>query len=331
MRSQFATSRLQHKEEWCYMAKTNNKSDNSVQDKAELVIENTDIKTMIHIVREQQVMLDSDLALLYQVETKRLNERVKRNIARFPESFCFQLTKEEYDNLRSQFATSSEDAYGGRRYLPYVFTESGIAMLSAVLRSDVAIEVSIRIMDSFVEMRKFIAGNAVLFERISAVELKQLEYQKKTDEKFDELFAYIADHEETGQKIFYDGQIYDAFSLIISLIQRAKKSIYLVDGYVDLVTLDMLAKKNKGVSVTIFTYSRTRLSQTDIDKFNKQYPVLTVKKTDVFHDRFLIVDEKEVYHIGASIKDAGNKCFGISVIQDKTIADDLIKRLKMIK
>ena len=307
------------------MAKTNDKSDNSVQDKAELVIENTDIKTMIHIVREQQVMLDSDLALLYQVETKRLNERVKRNIARFPESFCFQLTKEEYDNLRSQFATSSEDAYGGRRYLPYVFTESG------VLRSDVAIEVSIRIMDSFVEMRKFIAGNAVLFERISAVELKQLEYQKKTDEKFDELFAYIADHEETGQKIFYDGQIYDAFSLIISLMQRAKKSIYLVDGYVDLVTLDMLAKKNKGVSVTIFTYSRTRLSQTDIDKFNKQYPVLTVKKTDVFHDRFLIVDEKEVYHIGASIKDAGNKCFGISVIQDKTIADDLIKRLKMIK
>lgn len=331
MRSQFATSKLLNKKEWCDMVKTDEKTDISVQEKTKLIVENTDIKSMIHVVRGQQVMLDSDLALLYQVETKRLNERVKRNKARFPESFCFQLTKEEYDHLRSQFATSGSEEYGGRRYLPYVFTESGIAMLSAVLRSDVAVEVSIRIMSSFVEMRRFIAGNAALFERISAVELKQLEYQKKTDEKFDELFAYISDNEDTIQKIFYDGQIYDAFSLIVSLVQRAKKKIYLVDGYVDLVTLDMMAKRNDGVSVTIFTFSKTRLSQTDIDKFNKQYPGLTVKKTDVFHDRFLIIDENEVYHIGASIKDAGNKCFGISLIQDKEMADDLIKRLKSIK
>ncbi|MCI6935215.1 MAG: ORF6N domain-containing protein [Clostridiales bacterium] len=145
----------------------------------------SEIRRMIYIVRNQQVMLDSDLASLYHVETKRLNERVKRNQNRFPDSFCFQLTRDEFENLRSQFATSSE--YGGRRYLPYVFTESGIAMLSAVLNTDVAVEVSVRIMNSFVEMRRFIASNAALFERISAVELKQLEYQKQTDEKFDKV------------------------------------------------------------------------------------------------------------------------------------------------
>ena len=311
------------------MAISKEKTEAIAQETCEMIIENADIKSLIHVVGGQPVMLDSDLAMLYQVETKRLNERVKRNIARFPENFCFQLTKEEYDNLRSKLATSSEE-YGGRRYLPYVFTESGIAMLSAILRSDVAVETSIRIMTSFVEMRKFIAGNAALFERISSVELKQLEYQKKTDEKLDEVFAYISGHAETEQKIFYDGQIYDAFSLISSLIQRAKKTIYLVDGYVNLVTLDMLAKTNRTV-VTIYTFSNTKLSQTDIDKFNEQYPSLTVKKTNIFHDRFLIIDEKEVYHIGASIKDAGNKCFGISKIQDQTISDDLIKRLKTIK
>lgn len=293
-------------------------------------VENMDIKSLIYIVRGQQVMLDSDLAVLYQVETKRLNERVKRNIARFPESFCFQLTKDEYDNLRSQIATSG-DEYGGRRYLPYVFTEQGIAMLSAVLRSDIAIEVSVRIMNSFVEMRRFIASNAALFERISSVELKQLEFQKQTEAKFDEVFAYISDHAESEQKIFYDGQIYDAFSLISSLIQKARKSLYLVDGYIDVVTLDLLAKKNTGVDVTIYTHPKTKLGQTDISKFNSQYPTLTVKKTEAFHDRFLVIDESAVYHIGASIKDAGGKCFGITLIQDQQIASDLIKRLKSIQ
>ena len=183
----------------------------------------SEIRRMIYIVRNQQVMLDSDLASLYHVETKRLNERVKRNQNRFPDSFCFQLTRDEFENLRSQFATSSE--YGGRRYLPYVFTESGIAMLSAVLNTDVAVEVSVRIMNSFVEMRRFIASNAALFERISAVELKQLEYQKQTDEKFDKVFEYIDDHAESEQKIFFDGQIYDAFELLISLVQKAIKKI----------------------------------------------------------------------------------------------------------
>ena len=170
-----------------------------------------DIRNMIYTIRGQQVMLDSDLARLYQVETKHLNERVKRNKMRFPETFCFQLTREESDHLRSQFATSSE-GHGGRRYHPYVFTEPGIAMLSAILNSNIAIEISVKIMNTFVEMRHFIMNNALLFEKISNMELKQLEYQKSTDEKFDKVFKYIEDHAESEQKIFFDGQIYDAFS-----------------------------------------------------------------------------------------------------------------------
>ena len=289
-------------------------------------IDDIDIRTMVRVIRGQQVIMDFDLAVLYHVETKRLNERVKRNQARFPESFCFQLTKEEFDDLRSQIATSSEE-YGGRRYLPYAFTEQGIAMLSAVLRSDVAVDVSVRIMNTFVEMRRFIASNALLFERISSVELRQLEYQKQTDEKFDEVFNYIADHAESEQKIFYDGQIYDAFSLITSIISKAKKEIVLIDGYVDVNTLNLLAKKKNKVVVHIHTYPQTKLSQKDIDKFNNQYPTLTVSHSKKFHDRFLILDGKDVYHIGASIKDAGLKCFAISKMQDSEIAKDLLKKI----
>lgn len=294
----------------------------------------TDIKSLIYVIRNQQVMIDSDLAMLYQVETKRLNEAVKRNIARFPEEFRFQLTEEEAKSLRSQIATSNnmpeEDGKkGGRRYLPYVFTEQGIAMLSAVLRSDVAIQVSISIMKSFVEMRRFMANNALLFERISNVELKQLEYQKQTDEKLEQIFEYISEHEETNQKVFFDGQIYDAFSLIVSLIQKAEKEITLIDGYVDIGTLNLLAKKNEGVSVTVYTHQRTRLSNIDVTNFNAQYPALEVKYTGVFHDRFLILDGQTAYHIGASLKDAGKKTFGITLINDAGITKDILQRLEL--
>lgn len=288
--------------------------------------EEIDIRSKIYFIRGQEVMLDYDLAVLYGVETKRLNERVKRNIKRFPESFRFQLTQEEFDNLRSQIATSG-DEYGGRRYLPYAFTEQGIAMLSAILRTDVAIDMSIRIMESFVEMRRFIASNALLLEKITAVELKQIEFQKDTEEKLDEVFAYISDHSESEQKIFFDGQIYDAFSLLISLVQKAQKDIILIDGYVDVGTLNILAKKSSGVDVRIHTYSNTRLTKADIKKFNSQYPSLTVTHGSQFHDRFLILDHSIVYHIGASIKDAGRKCFGINLIEDPSAASDLISKL----
>ena len=290
-----------------------------------------DIKSMIFVVRNQQVMIDSDLAILYQVETKRLNEAVKRNIARFPEEFRFQLTAEETESLRSQFATLNENDGRGkhRKYLPYVFTEQGIAMLSAVLRSDVAIQVSISIMKSFVEMRRFIANNALLFERISTVELRQLEYQKQTDEKLEQIFEYISEHEESSQKVFFDGQIYDTFSLIVSLIQKAEKEITLIDGYVDVGTLNLLSKKKSDVAVTIYTQKQTKLTKADVKNFNAQYPTLKIKYTKVFHDRFLILDRVTAYHVGASLKDAGKKCFGINLIQDAGIIKDILQRLEL--
>ena len=272
------------------------KTDGITNDLVEIV--QPSIEKMIYVIRDKQVMLDSDLAILYQVETGALNRAAKRNISRFPEDFRFQLTKEEYQNLRCQTGISSsaqgENNYGGRRTLPYVFTEQGISMLASVLHSEVAIKVSIGIMRAFVEMRRFIANNALLFERISNVELKQLEYQKQTDEKLD--------------------QIFDAFSLIVSLIQKAEKEIVLIDGYVDIGTLNLLTKKNENVTVVMYTLKRTKLSQEDVNNFNSQYPLLEVRYTKVYHDRFLILDKKNVYHIGASLKDAGKKCFGISLI-----------------
>ena len=318
------------------MPKTNQTTLINTNDQAQIAsveMPQVDIKNLIYVIRNQQVMIDSDLAVLYQVETGRLNEAVKRNISRFPERFRFQLTKEEYVNLKSQSAISSlnrnGNTYGGRRTLPYAFTEQGIAMLSTVLRSEIAIQTSIRIMDTFVEMRRFIANNALLFERISNVELKQLEYQKQTDEKLEQIFEYISEHEEASQKVFFDGQIYDAFSLIVSLIQKAEKEITLIDGYVDVGTLNLLSKKNENVSVAIYTQKRTRLTKTDTENFNAQYPTLEVKYTKVFHDRFLILDRETAYHAGASLKDAGKKCFGINLIQDAGIIKDILQRLEL--
>lgn len=263
-------------------------------DKNLIITDNREIQNMIYTIRGKQVMVDSDLAMIYQVETKYLNRQRSRNADRFPEEFCFQLTKEEYEFLRCQNVTSKkESGSGGRRYMPYVFTEQGIAMLSAVLKSDVAVEVSIKIMNSFVEMRRFLISNQALFPRLDRIEIKQLE----TDKKFEEVFNYIAANTEIKQNIFYDGQIYDSFSFIVGLIQKAKKEIILIDNYVDINTLNILCKKNRGVDVVIETAGKGSLSTKDITKFNAQYPKLSVKTNTDFHDRFLIVDEAEVYHI----------------------------------
>lgn len=285
----------------------------------------TTIKNLIYVIRGQQVMLDSDLAMLYQVETKVFNQAVKRNEERFPKEFCFQLTRDEYNALRSQFVTSK--GKGGRRYLPYVFTEQGIAMLSAVLRSDVAIRVSIRIMNTFVEMRHFMATNSLVLSRINELEVKQLSYQKDTDERFDKVFRYISEHEEVSQKIFFEGQIYDAFSLLAELVSKAEKQIMLIDNYVDVGTLNILAKKKDNVVVHLYTVKKTRLSEADIKNFNQQYPSIEMHYTGEFHDRFLIIDETLGYHIGASIKDAGKKCFAINKIEDKATIESIVQRL----
>lgn len=296
------------------------------EDNKLVAVDDKEIRNMIYTFRGKQVMIDSDLAMLYRVETKVFNQAVKRNLNRFPEHFRFQLTEEEYKNLRSQIVTSSGNAHGGRRYMPYVFTEQGIAMLSAVLKSDIAIEVSIKIMDSFVEMRRFLASNKELFSRMDRIEIKQLE----TDKKLEEVFNYIAADAEVKQNIFFDGQIYDAFSFIIGLIAKANNEIILIDNYVDINTLNLLCKKKQGVDVVIITAGKGGLSIKDVEKFNAQYPKLLVKMARDFHDRFLILDKAEVYHIGASIKDAGKKSFGITKIEEKDLIKNLINKVGRI-
>lgn len=286
------------------------------------------IRDLIYTVRGVQVMLDSDLAMLYQVETGNPNKAAGRNAERFPDEFRFKLTSDEWTALLFQNGRAKPDGRGGRRTPPYVYSEQDVAMLSAILRSETAVRVSVQIMKSFVEMRHFIASNAAMFEQIRAVELRQLEYQKTTDERFERVFDYMDTHEVPKQKVFFDGQVWDAFELLVSLVQRAKSSIVLIDGYVDTGTLSILAKKTGGVDATVWTHPRTHLDQHDIDSFNAQYPQLNVRHTTAFHDRFLILDGTEGYFVGASFKDAGKKGFAVSRIEDGELVDAILSRLE---
>jgi len=303
------------------------KENSTVSSNEELIVEENEIKnikSLIYTIRGKQVMIDSDVARLYEYQTKNINKAVKRNIKRFPKDFCFQLTDKEFSNLRFQFGTSSLktiDTYGGRRYLPYVFTEQGISMLSPLLNSEVAVQVSINIMRAFVEMRKFIASNTQVFERLTNIEYKLLDY----DRKFDIVFNELQKDENFKQKVFFAGQIYDAYSLIIDIIKSANQKIVIIDNYIDDSILKMLVKKNKNVEVVIFTSDKSNISKLDIQKFNREYPVLKVAKTNRFHDRFIIIDSKELYHCGASIKDLGNKCFGINKMEDKNLIYKILK------
>lgn len=288
--------------------------------------ETIDIQPMIKVIRGQQVMLDSDLSALYGVETRRLNEQVKRNIERFPDDFMFQLRKEELDNLMSQNATSS---WGGTRKLPYAFTEQGIAMLSSVLKSQTAVEVNIRIMRAFITMRRFIATNAQLFQRLETIEYHQLEmkqHQEVTDRRIDEVFKHLDADIPPMQGIFYDGQVLDAYRFVSDLIRKAKQSIVLIDNYVDDTVLTLLDKRSEGVSATIYTQRISSQFQLDVDRHNSQYPLIEIKRFNKAHDRFLLIDN-EVYHIGASIKDLGKKWFGFTLMRDIT-ATELIKKIK---
>ena len=281
-------------------------------------ISNEEIKNLIYTIRGKQVMLDSDVARLYHYETRRINETVKRNSERFPIEFCFQLTSQEYEFLKSQFATSK--IRGGKQKLPYVFTEKGILMLSGLLKNEVAIEVSIKIIEAFVEMRKFLSVNGQLFERLTNVEYRILEH----DKKFDKIFDQLQHDENIKQKIFFEGQIYDAYSLIIDIIKKANKKILIIDNYIDDSVLKMLTKKNMNVEVVILTSDKSNIEKIDIQKFNKEYPILKVAKTNKFHDRFIVIDNKDMYHLGASIKDLGKKCFGINKLEDMQFIDKII-------
>ncbi|MDD6485677.1 MAG: ORF6N domain-containing protein [Spirochaetales bacterium] len=281
------------------------------------ILEENSIRSKIHVIRGQQVMLDRDLAELYLVETKVLNQAVKRNIERFPEEFMFQLNDTEFENWRSQFVTSNSDKMGLRRP-PYAFTEKGVAMLSAVLKSDTAIKVSLQIMNAFVSMRHFLQNNAEIFVELKAMRQYQIDtdiHLNETDKKVDELFSLMDKYNvKETQGIFFQGQIFDAYAKFESFLAAAKKEIILIDNYVDLSILQRLAKKKKGVKVTIYTDPKTKLTAQDVQTFNAQYSRLTLNYTTKTHDRFLIIDKSTIYHIGASLKDLGKKCFCFDVL-----------------
>jgi len=279
----------------------------------ELAIQ-TSIENRIFTIRGLQVMVDRDLAELYGVETKRLGEQVKRNIERFPSEFRFQLSEQEKNELvaicdRFQSLKHSSS-------LPFAFTEQGVSMLSAVLRSQTAIKTSIQIINSFVKMRRFLSQNADMFKRLELVEKRQISHEIKTDEKFEKLFDALEDKSiKLKQGIFYDGQIFDAYAFISELIRKAKKSIILIDNYCDDTTLPHLSKAGTKVKITLLSKTISKQLKLDIEKYNAQYKNLEAKEFNSSHDRFLILDNKEIYHIGASLKDLGKKWFVFSLLE----------------
>lgn len=285
-----------------------------------------EIVQLILNIRGMQVMVDRDLAALYGVENKRLNEQVRRNIERFPERFRFQLTKEETEELVANY--DRLNALKHSTVMPYVFTEQGISMLSTVLHSQTAIAVSIKIMDAFVSMRRFIATNAQLFQRLETIEYHQLEmkqHQEVTDKRIEEVFKRLDANNPPMQGIFYDGQVFDAYRFVSDLIRKAQQSIILIDNYVDDTVLTLLDKRAERVSATIYTQRVSSQFQLDVDRHNTQYPHVEIKRFNKAHDRFLLIDD-EVYHIGASIKDLGKKWFGFTLMRDIT-ATELIKKI----
>ncbi len=277
------------------------------------------IESRILTLRGRQVMIDRDLAELYDVETKRLNEQVKRNIERFPDSFRFQLTNVEKEEL-----VANCDRFKGFKHSsvnPYAFTEQGVAMLSAVLKSETAVRTSIRIIEAFVAMRNFLRDNASIFQRMERIEMKQL----RTDEKVDAILDKLNDKSAVKQGLFFDGQIFDAYALVCDLIQGAKKRIVVIDNYADYSVLRQLDKREKGVAAIVYTSDKNEVIKNDIKRHNAQYPQIELKIYSKAHDRFLIIDNT-IYHIGASLKDLGKKIFGFNKMEEMT-ADELLKRI----
>jgi len=284
------------------------------------IIDNVNIEDKIITLRGIQVILDRDLATLYQVETKVFNQSVKRNIQRFPQNFRFQLNENEKNEL-----VTNCDRFNSLKHstsLPYAFTEFGVSMLSAVLKSDIAIEISIKIIESFVNMRKVINSNTLMYQRFERIE-KRLSIH---DENFEKIFKAIEDKSlKAEQGVFYNGQIFDAYCFVTDLIKSAEKSILLIDNYIDESTLTILSK-NQNITTTLYTSNISNQLKLDIEKYNQQYKKIELKKFDLSHDRFLIIDDKEVYHIGASLKDLGKKWFAFSKIEINSF--EIIGKLK---
>lgn len=279
----------------------------------QLVQINPKLETQIFTVRNVQVMIDSHLASLYQVETRTFNQAVKRNLERFPEEFRFQLMEREWQSLRSQFVIlekeENKNAKGKhRKYLPYVFTEQGIAMLSTVLRSEVAIQVSITIMQAFVQMRHTLLNNLGVIQRLENVERKQIEMSGQLEQ----VFLALEGNKPRSQGIFFDGETFDAYTFVADLVRKAESSIILIDNYLDDSVLTLFSKRKLGVNVTLYTKTISRQLSLDLERYNSQYEPITIKPFSQSHDRFLILDRSELYHIGASLKDLGKKWFAFS-------------------
>lgn len=292
------------------------------------VLSKAQIESLIFSIRGTQVMIDRDLAEIYQVETRVLNQAVKRNINRFPERFRFQLNREEIEELKSQILRSNSRSQivtlnqigtqqgGNIKYQPYAFTEQGIAMLATVLRSDVAVQISIQIIDAFVEMRKFITNYGGLLQRMEGIERKQIE----TYQKFEQVFKALESRDELPtQGIFFDSQIFDAYAFVSSIIKKAKKEIILIDNYIDESTLTHLSKKGNQVSVIFYTKNISKQLALDIKKANEQYGNFDIQHFDKSHDRFLIIDNTTVYHLGASLKDLGKKWFAFTKMEAESV------------
>ena len=290
----------------------------------ELIINENNIKDKIHTIRNQQVMLDRDLAELYGVETKVLNQAVKRNETRFPNDFMFQLSKEEFENWRSQFVTSNSDKMGLRRP-PYAFTEQGVSMLSAVLKSEIAVDISVKIIRAFVEMRKIINSDNALFYKIDFLEKRQISYEIKTDTKINQILNALEDKTlKPKQGIFYNGQIFDAYVFVNDLLKLATTEIILIDNYID-ETIFTLFSKYSNIKIKIYTANITKQLKLDFEKYSKQYQNIELQEFKNSHDRFLILDKKDVYHIGASLKDLGKKWFAFSKFEIESF--DILKRV----
>ncbi|MDX9795759.1 MAG: ORF6N domain-containing protein [Arcobacteraceae bacterium] len=289
----------------------------------ELTIE--DIHNKIFTVRGVQVMLDSDLAKLYNIETKTFNQSIRRNIKRFPEDFRFQLNDDEKNELVTKCYQLQNLKHS---YInPYVFTEQGVSMLSAVLKSDIAINRSVQIIRAFVNMKQFISSNNDLFKKINTIEKKQIEYEIKSDEKFDKIFDTLEQKQlKPTQGIFYDGQIFDAYRFISDLLREANKKVILIDNYIDDNTLTIFSKIPH-INVTIYTHTISKQLKLDLEKYHTQYNNISVKIFKNSHDRFLIIDDKTIFHIGASLKDLGKKWFAFSKM-DMALFEDIVSRLE---
>ena len=287
-----------------------------------LDLENKNIEECIYTIRGEQVMLDSDVAYFFGIETKNLNKQMKRNVNRFPDDFCFQLNSNEFKNLRFQNATSN---YGGRRYLPYVYTEEGIIALAGVIKSDVASKMSVEIARKFIQMRKFILENGDTLLALAKLQNRQIEFENKTNQKFDEILMSISKADLPKQALFYAGQFYDAYEYVSDIIRRANNSIVLIDPYCDSKALTYIKNKKENVQVIIVTSNPSKIEREELNKFESQYGEIVIKQLDNNHDRYLIVDNEECYNLGASLNYLGKKSFSIIKNDDINIIKELLK------